>query len=119
MRVHEASEIALTPYFTIVPFYRQASIAVSMEKYQCVLRKWLAFTFDKVNWPTGGVIKLKWVQDFEMYAVFTFIKGLNFRAPVVSRPSGKGGGDFGDFERSEGFGSVRRSSRKRQETSYE
>lgn len=27
-----------------------------------------------------------------MYAVFTFIKGLNFRAPVVSRPSGKGGG---------------------------
>lgn len=113
MRVHEASGIALLPYFTIVPFYRQASIAVSMEKYECVLRKWLAFTFDKVNWPTGGVIKLKWVQGFEMYAVFTFIKGLNFRAPVVR------GGDFGDFERSEGFGSVRRSSRKRQETSYE
>ena len=48
-----------------------------------------------------------------MHAVFTFIKGLNLRAPVVR------GGDFGDFERSEGFGSVRRSSRKRQETSYE
>jgi hypothetical protein len=49
MRVHEASGIALMPHFTIVPFYRQASIAVSMEKYHCVLRKWLAFTFDKVN----------------------------------------------------------------------
>ena len=49
MRVHEASRIALLPDVTIVPFYRQASIAVSMEKYECVLRKWLAFTFDKVN----------------------------------------------------------------------
>ena len=45
-----------------------------------------------------------------MHAVFTFIKGLNFRAPVVR------GGDFGVFERSEGLGryaSLRASGKKR------